>query len=370
MDTEKRLYRSRHALIGGVCAGIAEYFSVDPLIARILTVVVTLLTAGLFGVAYVALWVILPQASDGVGPVDVEPHSVRSDTYGHMNSDDVRDKADAARAATEAAAAQQRAAYGTYGGIGHVPPEPPAAAAAAWSHSAAQQVPPGWQAPAWRGVDWQTESPATQSWPSDCGQTPYPPQQPQASSPPPYSQPVAQPAAAQVVDSAPAAKHNRGNVKAAVFLGSFVLFFGFAALLGEWVDGLSWWRFWPLVFGIVGIMWMVVPGDPGHRMSQFVSGLIMFFLSGTLLSMSLGVFSWATVPNMFAGLWPLLIIMVGFFIIGGATRSAWLILAAGLCFVAFCILGLGWFAISGETSAFVLTLPFGRQYVLPLELFR
>ena len=46
MTSEKRLLRSRKALIGGVCAGVADYFNVDPLIVRIIMVVFTWPRAG------------------------------------------------------------------------------------------------------------------------------------------------------------------------------------------------------------------------------------------------------------------------------------------------------------------------------------
>ena len=157
MNTEKRLYRSRNALVGGVCAGVAEYFSFDPLVARILTVAFTLSTAGLFAVAYVALWVILPLAPNEVGPVEVEPHSVHSDTYGSVDVGASRTRADdAARAASEVAAARQHLPYDAYAGTGHVPPEPPTAEAAAWAQRAQCQVPSGWQAPGWEAPGWQS----------------------------------------------------------------------------------------------------------------------------------------------------------------------------------------------------------------------
>jgi phage shock protein C len=58
---EKRLQRSRtEKMIGGVCGGLAAYFGVDPTIVRVLWVAVTLLGgAGL--IAYLILWVIMPQ---------------------------------------------------------------------------------------------------------------------------------------------------------------------------------------------------------------------------------------------------------------------------------------------------------------------
>jgi phage shock protein C len=62
----KRLYRSRqHKLIAGVCGGLAEYFNIDPVIVRILWVV--FFHIGLL--AYIILWVIVPEAPDDTMPV-------------------------------------------------------------------------------------------------------------------------------------------------------------------------------------------------------------------------------------------------------------------------------------------------------------
>jgi len=58
----KKLYRSvDDSKIAGVCAGIAEYFSIDPTIVRLLAVF--LLFAWLSSaIAYVVAWIIMPKA--------------------------------------------------------------------------------------------------------------------------------------------------------------------------------------------------------------------------------------------------------------------------------------------------------------------
>ena len=43
MNPTRQLYRSRNALVGGVCAGIAERFDVDPLVVRILFLTLSLI---------------------------------------------------------------------------------------------------------------------------------------------------------------------------------------------------------------------------------------------------------------------------------------------------------------------------------------
>lgn len=57
----KRLYRSRtDKVIAGVCGGIAEYFNIDPVIIRVIAILL-LLPGGLPGfVPYVIMWIIVP----------------------------------------------------------------------------------------------------------------------------------------------------------------------------------------------------------------------------------------------------------------------------------------------------------------------
>jgi phage shock protein C len=56
----KRLMRSRsEKIIGGVCGGIAEYFDVDPVLVRVVLVVVALM-GGTGVLLYLILWAVLP----------------------------------------------------------------------------------------------------------------------------------------------------------------------------------------------------------------------------------------------------------------------------------------------------------------------
>lgn len=57
-----RLYRSRKKrVIGGVCAGLADYFNIDPIIVRILMVVLTIAN-GVGLLLYIILWIVVPEA--------------------------------------------------------------------------------------------------------------------------------------------------------------------------------------------------------------------------------------------------------------------------------------------------------------------
>lgn len=60
-STIKRLYRSgKDKILGGVCGGIAEYLSIDPVIVRILWIIATLIW-GTGILLYIILWIIIPR---------------------------------------------------------------------------------------------------------------------------------------------------------------------------------------------------------------------------------------------------------------------------------------------------------------------
>lgn len=62
---EKKLYRDeQHKSIGGVCAGLAEYFNVDVSIVR-LVFVLALVLKGVGLIPYIILWIVLPKKPIG-----------------------------------------------------------------------------------------------------------------------------------------------------------------------------------------------------------------------------------------------------------------------------------------------------------------
>ena len=66
MDERKLLYKSRNnKKICGVCAGIADYFNIDPSIVRVLWAVLAL-AAGTGVLAYIACAIILPEGDTEV----------------------------------------------------------------------------------------------------------------------------------------------------------------------------------------------------------------------------------------------------------------------------------------------------------------
>ncbi len=60
MPTNKKLYRSNNRILGGVCAGVAEYLDIDPTVVRIIYFLLTFFTAFSGVIVYLILWLLIP----------------------------------------------------------------------------------------------------------------------------------------------------------------------------------------------------------------------------------------------------------------------------------------------------------------------
>lgn len=56
----KRLFRSNDRMLGGVCAGIAEYLGWDATLVRVAYALITIFGVGSPVLIYVLLWIIMP----------------------------------------------------------------------------------------------------------------------------------------------------------------------------------------------------------------------------------------------------------------------------------------------------------------------
>lgn len=61
--SNKRLMRSSNdRLLGGVCAGLAEYFDFDPVLVRIAYAFLTIFSAAFPGLLlYIVMWIVMPE---------------------------------------------------------------------------------------------------------------------------------------------------------------------------------------------------------------------------------------------------------------------------------------------------------------------
>lgn len=59
---EKKLTKSTNKSLAGVCAGLAEYFNIDPTLVRVIYACLTVFSAGFPGVLlYIILAIIMPE---------------------------------------------------------------------------------------------------------------------------------------------------------------------------------------------------------------------------------------------------------------------------------------------------------------------
>lgn len=62
----RKLYRSRsNRMIVGVCAGLADFFGIDPTIVRLLFAVGALFGFGSFILIYIVLFIVVPEETLG-----------------------------------------------------------------------------------------------------------------------------------------------------------------------------------------------------------------------------------------------------------------------------------------------------------------
>jgi phage shock protein C len=68
----KKFYRSReNRIIAGVCGGLAEYFDIDPIIIRLITLILVL-SFGSGLIAYIIAWIVVPEEPDNIYHVSTE----------------------------------------------------------------------------------------------------------------------------------------------------------------------------------------------------------------------------------------------------------------------------------------------------------
>ncbi|HKB38336.1 MAG TPA: PspC domain-containing protein [Gemmataceae bacterium] len=64
-NDQKQLVRPREGrMVAGVCAGIGQFFGIDPNIVRIVFAALTVFSAGAAALVYLAAWVIVPEEGE------------------------------------------------------------------------------------------------------------------------------------------------------------------------------------------------------------------------------------------------------------------------------------------------------------------
>jgi len=84
----KRLYRDPdNRVLGGVCGGIGQYFKIDPLIIRIIFLVI-FFGFGIGLLIYIILWIIVPEARTTAQKLEMRGDPVNASNIGNFVKDE------------------------------------------------------------------------------------------------------------------------------------------------------------------------------------------------------------------------------------------------------------------------------------------
>ena len=72
----RRLTRSRDAIIGGVAGGVAKWMNADPALVRIAWALLVPLTAGAALLAYIVAWIVVPEEPSAPATVEGDAATV------------------------------------------------------------------------------------------------------------------------------------------------------------------------------------------------------------------------------------------------------------------------------------------------------
>lgn len=309
----KRLYRSDDGIIAGVCAGIAEYCDIDPVIVRILTVLLSISSFGVVALVYVLLWLVMPRRVSAGDPISCDAY-LRVDPC------------------TQPGQVEQSGQVVPPAGSRPIPPV---------GHGAQASGYPAYASAAQRA--------------GQANQAPY----------------AAYYEAVAAMGSRDASRREAagmgGTTRVVVWAGVILLFIGVAALLSSIVDEVSWWQLWPCLVILAGLVEMVVPSRREFRIRRFSRGIVVFSLGVLLLLITIDLLSWQTIILMFEKLWPLLLIALGIDIISRAMGNELLAIAAALCVVAMVVCAVTVFAVPGALEQLTVHPPLLGTHVFEVN---
>jgi phage shock protein C len=338
MNTNKRLYKSEDPIFFGVCGGIADYLELDPTLIRILAIILVLAGFGLPLIAYLIAIPLIPRRSDDdpayidVKPTPTQAYSASavangvSAAAGGSSAAGATGAANAtrgsgtdgsgARGATSYAATAAATAATTAGGMGGAPGPAPTGAPTA-SHT---QVPRG-------------------TTPPGCAYTACNPQAYDAANP------------AEQNGSDPRLRH---RIRSGVIFGMLLVGVGLLALL-DTIFGMPAWSFWPLIIIALGFIVLCTPGRKGWSLARAGHAISLITIGLMLQLLLFGIITTRTFVLSFLYLWPALLVVLGLFVIGGATERSVFKLFGSLFFSATLLFG-AW-SFGQVTGPWYLNLP-------------
>lgn len=88
----KKLYRDpQNSILGGVCSGFAWYLNSDPTTVRLITVLIALLSVSTGAIAYIILWIVIPEAQTPLQRMEMMGEEPTVENIGKTVTDSFRE---------------------------------------------------------------------------------------------------------------------------------------------------------------------------------------------------------------------------------------------------------------------------------------
>lgn len=162
----------------------------------------------------------------------------------------------------------------------------------------------------------------------------------QGAAPPPAAPP---PPGATVPGPPPGGSRPKPN--GPIVAGVALVVVGLVVLLGRFIPGFAWWSLWPLAIVIAGLIQAFTPGKEGWSVHRMFDGFVTVAIGLVFLAITAGVVGWGVWATIFS-LWPVLLIAIGFDLLGKSLHTNWLRVLGSVAI----ILALAWSVLSASAD--------------------
>jgi phage shock protein C len=147
-------------------------------------------------------------------------------------------------------------------------------------------------------------------------------------------------------------------------LGILLVGVGVLALFGTFLD-IKAWHCWPLIVVALGFVTLFTPGKKGWSLVRAGHAICLVAIGLALQLWTLGLVTTHAFVLSFLHLWPVILIMLGLFVIGGATGKSVFKLLSSLLFAAALLFGV--WSFGSLTNPLRIDLPGvrGIEILLP-----
>ncbi|HET6352053.1 MAG TPA: hypothetical protein VFG89_07995 [Coriobacteriia bacterium] len=113
----------------------------------------------------------------------------------------------------------------------------------------------------------------------------------------------------------------------------WLIVIGSVILAAQFIPGVAWWNAWPLIIVVAGVIHAFTPGDEGWGVHRLFDGLVTVSWGLVFLAITTGYVGFGVMWSILR-LWPVLLIAIGFDLLGKALRLSWVRVLGSLAIIA------------------------------------